>query len=104
VFSAEQAAAALWSYGEDDLVPRALALSIDDLRVAWGLAGGHWRHDHDLPLTSRLVLDKVTAFACIELLEGALRPLSTERRRPRSRMPEHLRDAPSVPSDVDLHE
>ena|SRR5687767_15452747 len=97
VFSAEQAAAALWTYGETDLVPRALQLSMDELRIVWRLAGDHWRSDHGLPLQSRLVLDKVIAFACIEFLEGGLRPLATERRRPRRLMPEHLQNAKPVP-------
>lgn len=97
VFSADQAAAALWTYGEDDLVRRAMDMAIDDLRIVWQLAGDHWREDHQLPLQSRLVLDKVTAFACIEFLEGRLRPLTTERRRARKLMPEHLRNAQPVP-------
>jgi len=32
VFSAEQAAAALWTYGEDSLVDKALALIENDFR------------------------------------------------------------------------
>ncbi len=97
VFSGDQAAAALWTYGEDDLVRRAMDMSIDDLRIVWQLAGDHWREDHQLPLRSRLVLDKVIAFACIEFLEGGLRPLTTERRRAKKLMPEHLRNAQPVP-------
>jgi len=94
VFSAEQAAAALWTYGEDSLVDKALALTENDLRQVWAIAGRHWRSDHDLPIKTRLVLDKVTAFACIEYVEGHIRPL---RRRPRKNMPERLRNARPVP-------
>ena len=96
VFSAEQAAA-LWTYGEDALVERALALEETELRRAWSIAGACWRSDHGLPLAGRLVLDKVTAFACIEVLEGRVRPLTRERRRPLKEMPERLRKAPPWP-------
>jgi hypothetical protein len=96
IFSAEQAAAALWTYGEDSLVEKALALTENDLRSVWTIAGSHWRKDHGLPLKTRLILDKVTAFACIEYLEGHIRPLAQERRRPRKAMPEHLREGRSV--------
>jgi hypothetical protein len=102
VFSADQAAAALWTYGEDGLVDRASRLTQEDLRRVWALAGSHWREDHDLPLKSRLVLDKVTAFACIEYLEGRLRPLRRERRRPRQSMPERLLNAEPVPASTDV--
>lgn len=98
VFSAEQAAAALWTYGEDTLAAEALALSAADVQQLWALAGGYWREDHGLPLKSALVVDKVTAFACIEFLEGRVRPLATERRRPKRLMPERLRNARPVPT------
>jgi hypothetical protein len=97
IFSAEQAAAALWTYGENHLIDQALAMSDDDLHRLWAWAGLHWRVDHRLPLKSRLVVDKVTAFACIELFEGSLRPLATERRRPRKTMPLALQKARPVP-------
>lgn len=94
VFSAEQAAAALWTYGEDGLIDRALALTEAELHKLWALAGMHWREDHGLPLQSRLVLDKLTAFACIEFFEGGVRPLARERRRPVRDTPERLRNPP----------
>lgn len=96
LFSADQAGAALWTYGEDALVERARAMSEPDLRRAWRIAGASFRVDHTLPLEGRLVLDKVIAFACIEVLEGAVRPLARERRRPKTRMPAELRDAKPV--------
>ena len=46
------------------------------------------------------MLDKVISFACIEYLEGGLRPLHQDRRRPAKSMPEHLRNARPVPSDT----
>lgn len=97
IFSAEQAAAALWTYGEDDLVDPASKLTIDQLRTVWRSADARWKPDHGLPLKSRLVLDKATALACIEYLEGALRPLHQERRRSRSSMPDWLAHAEPVP-------
>lgn len=97
VFSADQAAAALWTYGEDELIERARLLTAKELEKLWALAGSHWREDHDLPLASRLVADKVIALTCIQHLEGALRPLRQERRRPAKSMPPALRDAKPVP-------
>jgi hypothetical protein len=100
VFSADQAAAALWTYAEDALAQRVLELTLDDMKQLWEIAGGYWREDHVLPLKGRLVLDKVTAFACIEFIEGGLRPLAQERRRPRKAMPDGLRHARPVPPDI----
>ncbi len=102
VFSAEQAAAALWTYGEDGLVDRVRQVTDDDLRQLWAIAGSYWREDHGLPLASRLVLDKVIAFACINFVEGRLRPLAQERRRPTKAMPADLRNAQPVSPTTDL--
>jgi hypothetical protein len=102
IFSAEQAAAALWTYGEDALVESALRIPESDLPSLWTWAGEHWREHHGLPLTSRLVLDKVTAFAAINFLEGGPRSLAQERRRPHKAMPESLHNARPVPPDSPL--
>ena len=96
IFSAEQASAALWTYGEDELADRALLILERDLPSLWAWAGDHWREDHELPLKARLVLDKITAFAAMDFLEGRVRPLKHERRRPRKAMPERLRNARPV--------
>jgi len=80
------------------ITAEALALSAVDVQQVWAIAGGYWRENHGLPLKSRLVLDKVTAFACIEFLEGRARPLATERRRPKRLMPERFRNARPVPT------
>lgn len=104
IFSADQAAAALWRYGEDELVDRASLLTEAELRQLWRLAGSHWKEDHGLPLRTRLVSDKAIAFACIEFLEGRLRPLRQERRRPQKQMPIRLQGAAPVPFDTDLTE
>jgi len=37
IFSAQQAAAALWTYGEDDLIDRALHVADEDLPTLWDL-------------------------------------------------------------------
>jgi hypothetical protein len=96
IFSADQAAASLWTYGEDDLVERASKLTDVELRKIWTLVGSHWRRDHGLPIESRLVPDKVIALGCIEYLEGGLRPLRQERHRPAASMPVHLQNAERV--------
>lgn len=101
IFSARQAAAALWTYGEDGLVPTALEFDERELRSLWSIAGRHWKPDHGLPVTGRLVLDKVTAIACIQFVEGGLRPLAQERRRPAKSMPANLRGAAPVPPETD---
>lgn len=98
VFSAEQAAASLWDYGEDELVDRALALTDADLREIWSIAGRYWESGYPLPVTSqRVVLGHVNALAVITHLEGRLRPLARERRRPARSRPESLRDPRPVP-------
>lgn len=100
VFSAEQAAATLWTFGEDALIDHALAIGIDDLRVLWGRAGDHWPPNHGLPLNSAWRRDKLIALVCIQFLEGRMRPLAQERRRPRTSMPSHLQNARPVPIDA----
>jgi hypothetical protein len=74
IFSADQAAAALWTYAEDALVKRAEGLADSDLRHVWGIAGRYWRDDLGLPIEGKLVLDKVTALACVTFLEGQVPP------------------------------
>jgi hypothetical protein len=97
-FSAEQAAASLWDYGEDELVERALALTDAELREIWSIAGRYWDPGHPLPVTSqRIVLGHVSALAVITYLEGAPRPLARERRRPTRSRPERLRHPQPVP-------
>jgi hypothetical protein len=102
IFSAEQAAAHLWRYGEDELAERALLIPDLDLPSLWDWAGEHWNVDHGLPLRTRLILGKVTAFAAMHFLEGRTRPLARERRRPEKTMPERFRNAPAVPPDSPL--
>jgi hypothetical protein len=103
VFSAEQAAASLWDYGEDELVDQALALTDADLREVWSIAGRYWDTGFPLPVTSqRVVLGQVSALSVITHLEGRLRPLARERRRPGTSRPAHLRDPRPVPPGTGL--
>lgn len=103
VFSAEQAAASLWDYGEDELVDRALSLTDAELRKIWSIAGKYWDPGYSLPVTSqRVVLGHVSALAVITYLEGGLRPLVRERRRPAKSRPEHLCDPQPVPPGIGL--
>lgn len=91
IFSAEQAASALWDYGEDQLVERALALTDADLRRGWSIAGDYWFDGDDLPVRKqRVTLNHVNALAAIAVIEGRLRPLAQERRRPQKGKPESL--------------
>lgn len=103
VFSAEQAAASLWDYGEDELIEPALALTERELREAWAIAGRYWDPAFPLPITNQsVVLGHVTALATITLIEGQLRPLARERRRSQSSKPQRLRDPQPPPSATAL--
>jgi hypothetical protein len=87
-FSVGSAAADLWAFGEDDLADRALELSKDQLFEAWLHAARYYDADFPLPVTGRRVtLGHVVAFAVMTVLEGGLRPLARQRRRPAKNMP-----------------
>lgn len=102
VFSPGQMAAALWRYGEDSLASRALDVKESELPSLWEWAGDHWYEDSGLPLRTRLVSDKVIAFAGMHYFERRLRPLSQERRRPEKQMPEAIREAPPLSEEAQL--
>ena len=97
VFSAGQAAARLWTFGEDELVHRAENLSDEELRTLWRAAGTNLSRGDGLPLSTSLANDKVIALALIEHFEGQMRPLRQERRRPKTQMPPKLQNAQPVP-------
>lgn len=86
-------ASELWRYGEDDLWPRALTLSVPELleigRLADDLLGKKgialWP---DGPRGSRPVL-----LAAIEFLEGEARPARRNRGRPRGDLPAELQSS-----------
>ncbi len=100
IFSAGQAAAALWTYGEDTLVDAALRLSRGELEVVWSIAASAYElSPAAVPHPRPLALDAVSALACVRHVEGRWRPLSRQRRRPRTAMPAHLSDAQPVPMD-----
>jgi hypothetical protein len=97
VFSAEQAAASLWDYGEDELIVRALDLTDEELSQAWEIAGRYWDPSFPLPaMNQRVTLNHVNAFAVITLIEGNLRPLARERRRSQKDKPHQLLN-PALP-------
>ena len=101
MFTAEQAAASLWDYGEDDLIGRARALDLNELERAWAIASDYWDPAFELPTARRVTNNLVMAFSVVTLLEGKLRPLARDRRRPQSAKPEELRDPPQpTTSDV----
>ena len=97
VFSAHQAAAALWDYGEDDLVDRALALDEDELRQTWVLAARLWAPDRLPEDHRRVTLGRISAYAVVAHLEGEVRPLARTRRRPQKDRPPALADPRPVP-------
>ena len=85
----------LWAFGEDELWPRAFAMSPDEVA---DLAGpmGRLATDGDLdrlwpPPRPRSVVDAARLVVTIDHLEGAPRPSARIRRRPASAMPESLR-------------
>lgn len=93
-FAAGVAAAELWAFGEDELADAVLEFSEQDLLAVWRLAAIYNEDSFPLPVSGRRVtLGHVMCFACMMKLEGALRPLARQRRRPRKAMPEHLRTA-----------
>jgi hypothetical protein len=90
-FSAGLVAADLWAFGEDDLAAAALRLSTEQLREAWVHAARYTDRDHPLPVEGRQVtLGHVSAFAVMTVLEGGVRPLARNRRRPKSAMPPEI--------------
>ena len=105
-FSIGVAAADLWLFGEDDLAHAALKLSDEQLFHAWLHAARYYDADYPLPVTGRRVtLGHVVAFAVMAVLEGRLRPLARQRRRPAHAMPAeiaHAKDTPG-PSAAEVH-
>ncbi|MDQ3640863.1 MAG: hypothetical protein M3450_05175 [Actinomycetota bacterium] len=98
IFSAGVAAGELWAFGEDDLAQRALDLSEQQLLAAWRLAETYDSPDFPLPVYGRTITNgHVMAFAVMSVLEGDIRPLARERRRPKSHMPEAIRMAAASP-------
>lgn len=97
IFSADQAAAMLWTFGEDELVPAARSLNEKELRSLWAAAGVNLGRANSLPLSTPYANDKLVALTCIEHFEGRMRPLRQERRRPKKQMPAELQSAQPVP-------
>lgn len=93
-FSSGQAARELWAFGEDDLAERALRIPEPELPQMWATAATYNDAHYPLPVTGRrITLGHVVAFAAMNHLEGALRPLSRQRRRPAKTVPAHIGEA-----------
>lgn len=94
VFSAGSGAGDLWAFGEDELAQQALSISDGEMPNLWHTAALYYDATYPLPVTGRrITLGHVIAFACMTHLEGRLRPLARQRRRPAKAMPKHLHEA-----------
>ncbi|MDW3176503.1 MAG: hypothetical protein R8J94_03840 [Acidimicrobiia bacterium] len=94
IFSSGSAAADLWAFGEDDLAERMLAFCDERMLDLWRTAARFYDEEHPLPVTGRKIsLGHVVAFSCMLHVEGQLRPLSRQRRRPRSSLPSRFEEA-----------
>lgn len=94
VFSAGAAAVELWGFGEDELAEQMLTFVDDQMIDLWRPAAHFYDKGFPLPVSGRKIcLGQVTAFACMFQLEGELRPLSRQRRRPSSSVPSRLERA-----------
>jgi hypothetical protein len=98
-FSRGQVAAALWDYGEDDLVDRALQMSDRQLAHVQRIAATYEDASYPLPIEGqRITHNHVNALAAVTYFDGRLRPLAQNRRRPAKNRPAHLVDpAPPDP-------
>lgn len=91
VFSAGQAAQELWAFGEDELAERALLVPEAELPGLWITAAKYDDESYPLPVAGRrITMGHVAAFAAMHHLEGELRPLSRQRRRPAKNVPDHI--------------
>lgn len=104
VFSRGQAARELWAFGEDELAERALRIPEIQLPGLWETAAAYYDANYPLPVTGRrITLGHVAAFATMNHLEGALRPLARQRRRPAKTVPDHISNA-AEPFQGSTHE
>jgi hypothetical protein len=98
IFSRTQVAASLWDYGEDDLAPRALAMSDSDLASIRAIAAWYEDPRYPLPMTGqRITHNHVTAFAAVTFYEGGVRPLTRIRRRRQRDRPAEYTPLPPDP-------
>ena len=104
-FSAAGAATDLWAFGEDALADVVLAFSEEELLAAWRQAAAFYDPSVALPVEGRNVTrGHVVAFACMHRIEGSIRPLARQRRRPASAVPEHIRQGSGHIAPALLHE
>lgn len=97
-FSSGDAAADLWAFGEDDLAYAALDVTEEQLAEAWRCASRYYEPAFHLPVEGRrITLGHVTAFSMMTVLEGGVRPLRRQRRRPAKGMPTEIVEARNAP-------
>lgn len=98
-FSASQTAASLWDYGEDALARRALGMSDADLLAVQKIGATYEDPTYPLPIEGqRITHNHVIALAAVSYLEGRLRPLARNRRRPAKNRPPEFLPLPPSPS------
>ncbi len=84
-------ARALWDYGEDAHVQRALGMTEDEHAKVQHICAWYHVPDYPLPVSGqRITNDQVCALAAITLFEGSVRPLPRLRRRPAKACPPDL--------------
>lgn len=90
-FSRTTTALSLWEFGEDDLSEVALTVTDSQLRHIQNLASQYDAPSFVLPvLGQRVSHGQCVALAAVTHLEGVLRPLARNRRRPKRDTPERL--------------
>jgi hypothetical protein len=104
-FAAAGAATDLWEFGEDALAEAVLCFSEMELLSAWRQAAAYYDPSVALPVEGRrITLGHVVAFACMHQIEGSIRPLARQRRRPASAVPEHIKNGPGPLALTRVHE
>lgn len=97
-FSRSQVAAALWDYGEDELVDKTLHMSDRQLGRMQRVASTYEDASCPLPIKGqRITRNHATALAAVTDFDRRLRPLAQNHRRPAKNRPAHLADP--VPPD-----
>ena len=80
-------------FGEDELAQRMIDLDDDEMLKVWRTAATYLDPSFQLPNTGKATNSHVMVFACMKHLEGSLRPLARQRRRPGKSLPADLAEA-----------
>lgn len=90
-----QIACSLWEFGEDELADQVLVMTEEDLGAVLRISAVYEDPGYPLPVeTVKISHGHVRALAAIAYLEGSLRPLSRERRRPKKDRPGRFEPKP----------